>query len=266
MGRPMGLISEDAKPDDLLVGSLIGAGPKQCDRSWLVDFFRFDLDQWPNSTCVQFSMANAVWAAQGIAGVAPADRLLISPPALYYATLRRTLGAAAVLEDLGSKPSECVATLNEVGCCLWDDWPHDPVNPAKCLTEPPGDLLMLGTDLDWVNLYRLDGYNETRKQQIIGCFCADVPKPVLCGIAVDKAYEQLKDQPWPGRTGAKEGRHMIALCGHNEIGPFVATSWGPGWAVGGLGQITWDAVLSLETTDIIALDVNLAKMPKWATQ
>lgn len=262
MIRPTGLISDVPSQDDLLVGGLIGFTPLQCEKSWLIDHFLFDLDQWPNSTCVPFSMANAVWAAQGIAGIPAGDRILISPPALYYNTLRRTHGATAVLVDLGCKPSQCVAAMQELGCALWDEYPHEPAKPGKCLSEPPGNLLMRGTDMDWIQLYRLDGWGQARKEQIIGCMCAEVPKTVIVGLTLDEDYMNLKDQPWPGRTGPAVGRHMVALCGHNEIGPFVSTTWGSDWAIGGLGQITWDAVLSLETTDVISIAVDVSKMPK----
>ena len=265
MNRPTGLISDVPSDDDLLIGSLIGSSPRQCDKSWLVDYFRYDLDQWPNQTCVAFSMVNCIWAAQGIAGVPENQRVLLSPPILYYYTLRRTHGAKAVLADAGSKPSQAVAVMQELGCCAWADWPHEPDKPGKCLSEPPGNLMMAATDADWIKLYRHDGYGLTRKEQIIGAFCSDVPQSVLCGIAVDEAYCDLKGDPWPGRTGPLKGRHMISLCGHNEIGPYVATSWGPGWAIGGLGQITWEAVMSLETTDVISVAVDVSKMPKKST-
>jgi hypothetical protein len=264
--RPTGLISDVPKPEDRLIGTLIGTGNqlRTADKSWLVDNFRFDLDQWPNQTCVPFSTANAVWAAQGIAGLPTEQRLLISPPALYYSTLRRTVGAKGVLVDLGCKPSQAVAVLQEIGCCLWDDYPHEPEKPGKCLAEPPGNLLMAGTDTDWIQLYRLDGWGTDRKAQAIGCFCAEVPRPVICGLTLDRAYMDLKDQPWPGRTGDVVGRHMVALCGHDSIGPFVSTTWGSDWAVGGLGQITWDAFMSLETTDVISIAVDASKMPRKA--
>lgn len=264
MSRPTGLISDIPSADDNLVGALIGYTPRQAFSASLVDYFRFDLDQWPNQTCVPFSLANAAWAAQGIAGVLESERVLISPPALYFATLRRTLGAKAVLADGGCKPSQAVAAMNEVGCCLWDEWPHEADKPGKCLSEPPGNLLMRGTDTDWIQLYRLDGWGLERKEQVVGCLCADVPRPVICGLTLDKAYEDLKDQPWPGRTGPTVGRHMVALCGFDEVGPFVSTTWGPDWAIGGLGQITWEALMSLETTDLIAVAVDVSKMPKKA--
>jgi hypothetical protein len=262
MTRPTGLISDIPSADDVSVGYLIGTDANQCENSTLIDHFRFDLDQWPNQTCVPFALANGVWAAQGIAGLYPEDRVLLSPPALYYATLRRTHGSLAVLVDMGCKPSQCVAALNEIGCCMWDDWPHDRGDAYKCVTEPPGNLLMRGTDTDWVQMYRLDGWGLDRKRQIIGCLCADIPKPVICGLTLDKPYEDLKDDIWPGRTGPVIGRHMVALCGHDKNGPFVATTWGPDWAVGGVGQISWDAVMSLETTDVIAISVDITKMPK----
>lgn len=260
MLRPTGFISDIPCEKDASVGQLLGAGMRICDKAWLVDNFRFDLDQNPNGACVAFAIASIVWAAQGIANVPDSERLLISADMLYHNTLRRMHGKNATLLDKGSRPRDAIATLNEIGVCMWNDWPHDETDPGRCLKDPPGDLQLVATDCDWIKSYRIDS-SLKRKEQAIACMCAETPWPVACALTLDQPYFDLQGDPWPGRTGTAVGRHYVALCGFDSTGPFVGTTWGPSWAIGGLGQITWDAFLSFETTDVVAFQVDVNKMP-----
>lgn len=223
---PTGLISDVVRPTDQRVGDLLGAGRLAPEKASLVEHFRFDLDQSPNESCVAFSLASASWAAQGISGILQAERKLISADMLYHNTLRRTYGKKATLIDRGCRPRDAVAVLNEVGVCLWEDWPHDPDDPDKVLRDPPGNLQLAGTDTDWIKTFRIDNM-WTRKEDTMACLGGDDPCPVFCGLTLDQAYVDLKDQPWPGREGPVVGRHLVVLCGYDQVGPFVGRPGGP---------------------------------------
>lgn len=264
--RPTGLIPEEVKSTDELFGTLVRSAPEieVKNEVFLTDHFRYDLDQWPNNTCVWFALANAVWAAQSLAGIPKEDRILISPPFGYYYTLRRMHGQQAKLVDKGVKPSQAVAVLNELGACEWKDWPHDPTKPEKCLTEPLGNYAIRATDNDgdWIKLVRLDGWGDERITQFKQSYSMPIPRPVFAGLSLDEAYTDLTDGIWWGRTGELIGRHMVTFNGYDEAGPYPVTSWGPDWAMGGIGHMSWDALISAETTDLYSVWVDVAKMPR----
>lgn len=262
--RPTGLIPEDPSPNDELFGSLFRSAPEIKSEVFLTDHFRYDLDQWPNNSCVWFALSNAVWAAQSLAGIQKQDRMLISPPFGYYYTLRRQHGQSEKLVDKGVKPSQAVEVLNGLGACDWSDWPHDPTKPTRCLTEPPGNLAIRATDNDgdWIKLVRLDGWGADRIKQFKQSYSMPIPRPVIAGLSLDAAYMDLTDGIWPGRTGTLEGRHMVTFNAFDELGPYPVTSWGPEWAIGGIGHMSWDALISAETTDLYSVWVDVDKMPR----
>lgn len=259
MIRYTGLLPDQPDSRDRRFADLFGVSEDAPEAFSNADLIRRDLRQLTTQTCVGFSASCLAWMEQIRQGIGPEISRLISPAAAYYGGLRRQHGPTSDLIDIGSRPRDVYCSLREIGAVLWEDWPYPAagVDPNKVLAYPPDDAYWRGSDKDWFTFWRIDELGDERiaplKQAI------SRRKGVALGITIDKRFEFLPaGQVWPGRIGAITGRHMVVAYGYAPDGVRIV-NWWENWGNDSTGIISWEALCSVETTDLSVVDLNLDK-------
>lgn len=249
-----GLIPDEPDSRDLLIGSLpLGDAPPSAS---LIEYALPMLDQDGSSTCVGFSIAQSVWIAQGVAGIAP--RLLINPLAVCNDAKRLKLGRDHVLCDLvdrGCSPRYAWQSLRD-GIVSAEDYPIDLL---KVDNEVPWNARRMAVDRDWLQFFRFDSTGDERCAQVRQAI-ASGRAPCL-GFSLDREFERWAG-PWPWqRTGPVIGRHMMCAVGYCPEYLVCVSNWGLGFGMQGLVLIAWPEVAGLGTTDVTVPVIDAGRMP-----
>lgn len=217
-----------------------------------------ELLQYSTQTCVAQQAAEAVWCEQRRLGRDPSDCALISPPATYFAGLRRQHGKNAALADLGSSPRHVWAAMRELGVAFWEDCPLTEDNQPVVTEGPPKGAWMAASDPGFVADLRYDTVPlgqrpDMIRRNIVAGHCPGI------GLTLSESFEDLYDQPWHGRgTEPIIGRHMVHVYAYDEVGVWIQ-NWWRGWGIKGRGQLAWSVIESPETTDFVVAVLDLDK-------
>ena len=252
--RGLGLIPDIDDPRDVLIGALPrGDAPPSAS---LIEHACTTLDQAGSFACVGFASAQAIYIAQGVAGVA--RRILPHPLAIYHDARRARLGRAYPLCDAidrGCSPRYAWQSLRD-GVVAVEDYP---IVLSLCDADPPWNARRLASDRDWLRYYRIDATGDERCSEIRRTIAAG--HPVCLGLSVDRAIEDWSG-PWPWqRTGPVEGRHYVCAVGYAPEYLVVVNSWGIGWGLQGVGLVAWPEVAGLGTTDVTVPVIDVGRMP-----
>jgi hypothetical protein len=138
--------------------------------------------------------------------------------------------------DAGTQIHYALSAAHTIGVCAESAWTWD---EGAVNEQPTWGVVRASADQRIVGDYaRLDGTAD----EIRGAIAAE--HPVVFGqIGLDQAFEDLSSGAiWPGRTGPSLGNHAMVAIGYDPDSVHVLSSWGKGWADGGVGRISWDAV------------------------
>lgn len=255
MKRGYGLIPDAPDPRDALIGSLrLGDAPPAAS---LAEHACTVLDQGSTSSCVGFAAAQAIWIAQGVAGLAP--RVLAHPLAVYHDARRGKLGRDHVLcdpADRGCSPRLAWASLR-TGIVSVSDMPIDLL---KVDAEVPWNARRLASDREWLQYYRIDETGEARCSRIRQTIASG--RPVCLGFSVDDELQRWAG-PWPWqRTGPAVGRHYVCAVGYAPEYLVIVNSWSSAWGMSGVGLIAWPEVAGAGTTDVTVPVLDLGRFPE----
>jgi hypothetical protein len=214
------------------VGQLVGAAPvalpDRVDYSSLVGPIP---DQEWSSACVGFAFATAIYLRSRIAGHPMAER----PSAKAIYDIARLGDTQDWLADVGSRPRAAVDGMQTFGLVAESRWPLTADNVNE---KPPLDVFRAGVGALLSGHYRISGDVAVLARQALA-----KGFPVFFAMPVDKAFMQLEDADVYEGGGEPLGSHAMCLVGYEPGAFIVANSWGPSWAVGGIGRIS-DACLS----------------------
>lgn len=237
MTRGLGAIPDAAEDveDDLHkrhVGHLVGAAPvalpERVDFTSLVGPIP---DQGWSSSCVGQAFATAIYLRSRIAGHPMAER----PSAKAIYDIARLGDTHDWLADVGSRPRAAIDGMQTFGLVAESRWPLTGDNVNE---KPPLDVFRAGSGALVSGHYRIAGDVALLARQALA-----KGFPVFFAMPVDEAFTRIEDASVYEGGGAPLGNHAMCCVGYEPGAFIVANSWGPSWAIGGIGRIS-DACLA----------------------
>jgi hypothetical protein len=213
------------------------------------------LDQGPSSACVGFASAQAIFVAQGAAGVA--SRILPNPLVPYGQARRLKKGRDHVLcdaVDLGCAPRYAWQGLRD-GIVSTADYP---IALAKVDDEIPWDAFRRAVDRSWLRFERIVETGWDRVDAIKRALAAG--HPVCFGTVCDQGFLDWRGGTAWRRTGPSKGRHYLCATGYLDdtiVGP---NSYGRGWGVNGFFAFAAEQLASADIADVYVPTIDMGKL------
>jgi hypothetical protein len=197
------------------------------------------LDQGATAACVAHACAGAVRLRSAVQS---RQLRLISVPLpsrrWIYRLARETHNEGHM--DDGTFISAGLYVMRTLG---WPDERRLPWAPDRVNDGVPAEARRDAYDQrDAVSEHAITSWGDARKREVREALAAGFP--VIFGAHVDREFLACAGWDRLDLRGDAVGGHAMILCGYDEDGAHVLNSWGSGWAMGGLGLLSWDAVAS----------------------
>ncbi len=197
------------------------------------------LDQGPTSACVAHACAGAVRLRTAIQARALALASVPLPSRRWIYRLARETHHEGNRDD-GTFISAGLYIMRTLG---WPDERRMPWVPDLVNAGVPFDARHHAYDQrDAVAEYAITTWGDARKAEVREALASGYP--IIFGAHVDRPFLDCSDWTPQRLDGEPVGGHAMILCGYDDDGAHVLNSWGSGWAMGGLGLLSWQAVAS----------------------
>lgn len=251
--RAFGHIPDDHDPRDR-AASFVGASELPLSAT-VADFACNILDQRGYSACVGFATSQAIYIAQGVAGIS--SRILPNPAVVYADARRLKYGRDHVLcdaVDLGCQPRLAWQSLRDGVVSV----AQLPLDIARCDEEIPWDARRFAVDRTWLQFSRIDADGWARIDAMRRALAAG--HPVCFSTACDDAFKRYGGETAWRRTGPPIGRHYMTATGYMQDGIVAVNSWGADWGLRGFAVIANEQMASLDISDVYVPTIDMSKL------
>lgn len=237
---PTGFIDSPFRERDFDFGihEMFGSTPVGTNK-FLHEKVKHGQDQHWTQSCTSFGGGQVIHINFDTLGVPKDQNIFPSVNATYLQSRSRKWGYDNIF-DVGSALHDFWEGCMDYGLVSDLDVPFDPneINSHKYVGRK---FYRKASDRDWLR-YRwiLDppGSRSRRVRQTI-----DAGLALTVAVELDLSFRQwqLSHGPW-SRKYSRDGSHLMAICGYEPLGVWVANSHGPDFGEGGLILIDWSYI------------------------